>query len=97
MLTAKAKSQHHESEIFLMQNSVQDRIAIYNSEISNLQAMIQSQNQLQLQRSGLTENEIRTYIIKKISQAEDEHKQESMMVRAMIPRQYANAGLKLPS
>ena len=84
LLTAKSRFLQQEAEISLMQNSLNDRSAIYHSEISNLQAMVQSQNELQLQRTGFTEDEIRAYIIRKITQAEDEHKQESMMLIAMI-------------
>ena len=67
-----------------MKNSMHDRMTIYNSEISNLQATIQNQSKLQLQHSGFTEDEIRTYIIKKISLAEDEYKQESNSLKAII-------------
>ena len=84
LLTAVARNQHQESEISLMKNSMHDRMTIYNSEISNLQATIQNQSKLQLQHSGFTEDEIRTYIIKKISLAEDEYKQESNSLKAII-------------
>ena len=84
LLNAKSKFHQQENELSLMKNSMNERSAIYHSEISNLQAMVKSQNDLQLQHTGFTEDEIRAYIMKKITQAESERNQESMMLRAMI-------------
>ena len=63
LLNYKSRIQHHESEATLLKNSMQDRVAIYHSEISNLQSTIANQNRLQLQRSRFTEEETRAYII----------------------------------
>ena len=84
LLNAKSRFHQQESELSRMKNSLNERSAIYQSEISNVQAMVKSQNELQLQRTGFTEDEIRAYIMKKITQAENEHNQESMMLKAMI-------------
>ena len=84
LLNAKSRFHQQESELSRMKNSLNERSAIYQSEISNVQAMVKSQNELQLQRTGFTEDEIRAYIMKKITQAENEHNQESMMLKSMI-------------
>ena len=84
LLTAKSRFHQQENELSLMKNSLNERSAIYHSEISNLQAPVKSQNELQLQRTGFTEDEIRAYIMEKVTQAEDEHNQENMMLKAMI-------------
>ena len=84
LLNAKSSFHHQENEISLMKNSMNERSAVYHSEISNLQAMVKSQNELQLQHTGFTEDEIRAYIMKKITQAENEYNQESMMLKTMI-------------
>ena len=84
LLNAKSSFHRQENELSLMKNSMNERSAIYHSEISNLQAMVKSQNELQLQHTGFTEDEIRAYIVKKITQAENECNQESMVLKAMI-------------
>ena len=84
LLNAKSRFHQQESELSRMKNSLNERSAIYQSEISNVQAMVKSQNELQLRRTGFTEDEIRAYIMKKITQAENEHNQESMMLKTMI-------------
>ena len=84
LLNAKSSFHRQENELSLMKNSMNERSAIYHSEISNLQAMVKSQNELQLQHTGFTEDEIRAYIMKKITQAENECNQESMVLKAMI-------------
>ena len=56
LLGAKSRFHQQENELSLMKNSLNERSAIYHSEISNLRAMVQSQNELQLQRTGFTEH-----------------------------------------
>ena len=56
LLTAKSRFHQQENELSLMKNSLNERSAIYHSEIFNLQAMVKSQNELQLQRTGFTED-----------------------------------------
>ena len=84
LLNAKSSYHHQENEISLMKNSMNERTAIYHSEMSNLQAIVKSQNELQLQHTGFTEDEIRAYIMKKITHAENECNQESMVLKAMV-------------
>ena len=84
LLNAKSSYHYQENEISLMKNSMNERTAVYHSEMSNLQAIVKSQNELQLQHTGFSEDEIRTYIMKKITQAENECNQESMVLKAMI-------------
>ena len=88
LVMSKANSQHPEAEISLMQNTLKDRLAIFNSEIASLQSTIQNQKDLQVQRSGFTEEEIRSYLtaylIRKISAYQDEFRQESMTLQSMM-------------
>ena len=42
------------------------------------------QNQIQLHQSGFAEEEIRTYILEKISEVEHEHRQESAVLNAQL-------------
>lgn len=67
LLMQKANSQHHESEVSLLQSTLRDRSAIFNSEVANLQSVIQNQRDLQVQRSGFTEEEIRSYLVRKLN------------------------------
>ena len=50
---------------------------------------------MQLQRTGFAEDEIRTYLLKKISLVEDEHKEESMLLDARIQSENETARLYL--
>ncbi|MCV6577000.1 MAG: hypothetical protein OIF58_14840, partial [Cohaesibacter sp.] len=52
---------HHESEVSLMQSSMKDRHAIFNSELMSLQSTIQSQREMQIQRAGFTEEEVMSF------------------------------------
>ena len=67
--TQRSNIKNQESEISLMQGSMRDRLSIFNSEISNLQSTIQSQRELQVQRSGFTEEEVISFVKRKIDEA----------------------------
>ena len=84
LMMSKMNLQHYEPEISLMNNSMKDRNAIFNSELSNLQNIVREQKELQIQKSGFTEDEVRSYIINKISQYKDEMNLESMTLQAMV-------------
>ncbi len=84
LLTAKSQSLHQENELSSMRQLMNDRSAILLSEISNMKSTIQQQSELQLQKTGFTEEEIKMYIMKKISKVEEESKQETMMLKAML-------------
>lgn len=84
LLTAKSKSLSQENEVSSLQRMMNDRNAVFLSEISNMQSTIHQQSELQVQQSGFTEDEIRMYIIKKISKFEDESRHEKMMLEAMV-------------
>ena len=83
-LMAKANSQHHEAEVSLMQNAINDRSAVFNSELVNLRSTIQSQKDQSANRSGFTDEEIRSYLSKKLMMFRDEYQQESITLQAMI-------------
>ena len=61
-----------------MQGSMRDRLSIFNSEISNLQSTIQSQRELQVQRSGFTEEEVISFVKRKIDEAHRQSESEIM-------------------
>ena len=69
---------NQESEMSLMQNSMRDRLSIFNSEVSNLQSTIQNQRELQIQRSGFTEEEVMSFISRKIDEANRRSESEIM-------------------
>lgn len=84
LLMSKANSQHHEAEVSLMQNALRDRSAIFNSEVANLQSAIQNQRELQVQKSGFTEEEIKSFLVRKLAMYCAEFQQESMTLQSMI-------------
>ena len=86
LLMAKANPQHHEAEVSLMQNAMNDRSAVFNSELVNLRSTIQNQKDQIANRSGFTDEEIRSYLSKKLMMImiRDEYQQESVTYQAMI-------------
>lgn len=84
MLQRKARSQHYEAEVSLMQNSLKDRTAIFNSQFANLQATVQNQKDLQVQRSWFTKEETKANLILKLSQYQDEFRQGSFTLQSMM-------------
>ena len=76
--TQRTNIKNQESEMSLMQNSMRDRLSIFNSEISNLQSTIQNQRELQIQRSGFTEEEVMSFIKRKIDEANRQSESEIM-------------------
>lgn len=84
LLMSKANPQHHEAEVSLMQNALRDRSAIFNSEVANLQSAIQNQRELQVQKSGFTEEEIKSFLVRKLAMYCAEFQQESMTLQSMI-------------
>ena len=85
----RANIKHHESEVSLMQNSMRDRLAIFNSELSNLQPTIQNQRELlQVQRSGFTEEEVISFIRRKIDEANKQSALEIMKLNTTIQSEY---------
>ncbi|MCV6576344.1 MAG: hypothetical protein OIF58_11465, partial [Cohaesibacter sp.] len=75
---------HHESEVSLMQSSMKDRHAIFNSELMNLQSTIHSQRELQIQRAGFTEEEVMSFIQKKIDESNRRSESEIMQLNTML-------------
>ena len=84
LLMAKANSQHHEAELSLMRSTLNDRTAIFNSELGNLRSTIQNQATQNVNGSSYTDEEIRTYLTRKLAMIKDEYHQESMTYQAMI-------------
>ena len=80
----KANTHHLEIEVSQMQDSMRDRNAIFNSEIANLQSSIRSERELQLQKSGFTEQEIAAFLSRKIHEAVDESKREILSLETML-------------
>ena len=79
---------HHESEVSLMQSSMKDRHAIFNSELMNLQSTIQSQRELQIQRAGFTEEEVMSFIQKKIDESNKRSESEIMQLNTMLQSEH---------
>ena len=84
----RANIKNQESEISLMQSSMRDRLAIFNSEISNLQSTIQNQRELQIQRSGFTEEEVMSFIRRKIDEANKQSESEIMRLNNTLQSEY---------
>jgi len=84
LLMAKANSQHHEAELSPMRSTLNDRTAIFNSELGNLRSTLQNQNAQNANRSGYTHEEIRSYLSRKLAMIRDEYHQESMTHQAMM-------------
>ena len=61
LLMSKANTQHHETEASLLRNAFENRSNIMNSEVANLQSMIENQKRRQVQNAGFTEEEIESY------------------------------------
>ena len=80
----KANTHHLEIEVSQMQDSMRDRNAIFNSEIANLQSSIRSERELQLQKSGFTEQEIAAFLSRKIHEAVDDSKREILSLETML-------------
>ena len=62
LLMSKANSQHHEAEVPL----IQSRSSILQSEVANLQSIIQSQKNQQVQKEGFTEEKIKSHLLRKV-------------------------------
>ena len=84
----RANIKNQESEISLMQSSMRDRLTIFNSEISNLQSTIQSQRELQVQRSGFTEEQVTSFIRRKIDEANKQSESEIMRLNNTLQSEY---------
>ena len=84
LLMAKANSQHHEAELSLMKSTLNDRTAVFNSELMNLLSTIHDQNAQNANRSNYTDEEIRSYLSRKLAMIRDEYHQESTTHQAMI-------------
>lgn len=84
LLMAKANSQHHEAELSLMRSTLNDRTAIFNSELGSLRSTLQNQNAQNANRSSYTDEEIRSYLQRKMAMIRGEYHQESMTHQAMI-------------
>ena len=50
-----------------------------NSEVANLQSMIESQKRQQVQKAGFTEEEIKSYLLQKLAEFRDEYRQEKLV------------------
>ena len=79
---------HHESEISLMQSSMKDRHAIFNSELVSLQSTIQSQREMQIQRAGFNEEEVMSFIQKKIDESNRRSESEIMQLNTMLQSEH---------
>ena len=84
----RANIKNHESEISIMQSSMRDRLAIFNSELSNLQSTIQNQRELPVQRSGFTEEEVISFIRRKIEEANKQSESEIMKLNTTLQSEY---------
>ena len=84
----RANIKNQESEISLMQSSMRDRLTIFNSELSNLQSTIQNQRELQVQRSGFTEEEVISFIKKKIDETNRQSESEIMRLSNALQNEY---------
>ena len=88
LVVQRSNVKHHEAEISLMQNSMRDRHAIFNSELANLQSTIQSQRELQIQRSGFTEDEVASFIRRKINEIKSQSEQEMTSMRNTLQSEH---------
>ena len=79
---------NQESEMSLMQSSMRDRLSIFNSEVSNLQSTIQNQRELQIQRSGFTEEEVMSFIKRKIDEANRQSESEIMRLSNALQNEH---------
>ena len=79
---------HHESEVSLMQSSMKDRHAIFNSELMSLQSTIQSQREMQIQRAGFNEEEVMSFIQKKIDESNRRSESEIMQLNTMLQSEH---------
>ena len=84
LLVAKVNSQQQENEISLMQKVMSDRTTLLNSEIMGLRSTIQDQSAQIANRSGFTDEEIRSYLTRKLAMIEDEYRQEARTHQANI-------------
>ena len=84
LLSAKANSQKQEAEVSLMRTVMNDRTSILNSEIAGLRSTLQNQNAQIASKSGYTDEEIRSYLTRKLAMMRDEYHQEAMTHQVMI-------------
>ena len=84
LLMSKANTQHHETEASLLRNAFENRSNIMNSEVANLQSMIENQKKQQAQNAGFTEEEIKSYLLQKLAEFRDEYRQERLTLQSMV-------------
>ena len=82
LLMSKTKLQQNEAETSILHNTLENRSNILNSEIANLHSVIESQRNQQIMRSGFTE-EIKSYLLKKLSEYRNEYQQERLTLQSM--------------
>ncbi len=84
LLMSKANTQHHETEVSLLRNTLESRSSILNSDVANLQSMIDSQRKQQVQKAGFTEEEIKSYLLQKLAEFRNEYQQEKLTLQSMV-------------
>ena len=84
LLSAKANSQKQEAEVSLMRTVMDDRASMLNSEIAGLRSTLQNQNAQMARGSGYTDEEIRSYLTRKLAMIRDEYHQEASTQQVMI-------------
>ena len=83
LLISKTKLQQNEAESSILYNTLESRSNVLNSEISNLQSAIESQRRQQVMRSGFTEEEVKSYLLKKLSEMRNEYHQEKLTLQSI--------------
>ncbi len=83
LLMSKTKLQQNETETSMLHNTLESRSSIMNSEIANLHSIIESQKKQQMMKSGFTEDEIMTYLLKKLSEFRNEYHQEQLTLQSI--------------
>ena len=82
---------HHESELSLMQSSMNDRHAIFHAELESLKSTIQNQRESQVQRAGFTEEEVMSFIQMKIDESNRRYESEIMQLDALLQSEHTVA------
>ena len=74
-----------------MQSSMNDRHAIFHAELESLKSTIQNQRELQVQRAGFTEEEVMSFIQKKIDESNRRYESEIMQLDALLQSEHTVA------
>ena len=84
LLMSKTSTQHHETEVSLLRSALENKSSVLDSEVANLQSMIESQKKQQVQRAGFTEEEIKSYLLQKLAEFHNEYRQEKLTLQSMV-------------